>query len=329
MKFIDFVGNEKVKEQLTFLQESGRLPHAIVIEGEQGLGKRTFAREIALNLFCRSEGERPCCQCPQCLKVLKHIHPDIYEYSASGGARSFHVDIIRDVKEDVFVQPNEADYKVYILGNCQCMSESAQNAILKVLEEPPSYALFILTTTAKTALLETVLSRSVVISLDGVESHKAAEYICMKDESIDFNDALNAVSIWNGNIGKALESLGDGKLSKISSIANNISVALLSDKEYDLLKACSVFEKDRETLIAVLTLLKTVFRDALLYNRIGSDVLSGQNDTVKKLASRLNKEKLLKLIYSCDNIRVLAEKNGNNAILITKICYELRAAQGR
>jgi DNA polymerase-3 subunit delta' len=328
MKFVDFIGNEKVKEQLTFLQESGRLPHAIVIEGEQGIGKRTLAREIALNLFCKSDGERPCRICPQCVKVIKQIHPDIYEYSASGGPRSFHVEVVRDVKEDVFVQPNEADYKVYILGNCQCMSESAQNAILKILEEPPEYALFILTTTTKSALLETVLSRSVVITLEGVESTKAAEYIVSKDESIDFNDASSAVAVWNGNIGKAIESLSDGKLSKISSIANDISLALLSDKEYDLLKACSVFERDRETLLAVLGLLKTIFRDALLYSN-GSDVLSGQGETVKQLASRLNKEKLLKLVESCDNIRVLTEKNGNNAILITKICYEFRRAQGR
>lgn len=328
MKFVDFIGNEKIKEQLTFLHNSGRLPHAIVIEGENGLGKRTLALEIALNLFCRSEGDRPCRQCPQCLKVLKHIHPDIYEYSAPGGPRSFHVDVVRDIKQDVFIQPNEADYKVYILGNCQCMSESAQNAILKILEEPPEYALFILTADTKSALLETVLSRSVVISLEGVESNKAAEYICSKDESIDFNDAVNASAVWNGNIGKSIESLKDGKLSKISTIANDISLALLSDKEYDLLKACSVFERDRETLISVLTLLKTIFRDALLYTA-GSDVLSGQTDTVRRLASRLNKVKLLRLIQSCDNIHILAEKNGNNAILITKICYELRMAQGR
>ena len=70
MNFTDFLGNEKIKEQISSLAESGRLPHAIVIEGDEGLGKRTFAREIALNLFCRSDGERPCRNCAQCSKVL-------------------------------------------------------------------------------------------------------------------------------------------------------------------------------------------------------------------------------------------------------------------
>ncbi len=327
MQFIDFVGNEKAKQQLTFLQVSNRLPHAIIIEGDEGLGKRTLAREIALNLFCRND-EPPCRNCPQCSKVLKGYHPDIFEYSASGGARSFHVDVVRDVRDSVFVQPNEADYKIYILGNCQCMSESAQNALLKVLEEPPAYVLFILTVNSKSALLETVLSRSVVISLEGVPEKIAADYICSRDENIDYEDAVRAAALWNGNIGKAIESLGDSKLSKISEIANSVCEALLEPAEYSLLTVCATFDRDRETLISTLTLLKTMFRDAMLY-AMGSDILSGQNDTVVRLFSNLSKPKLMHLMNTCDNIKSLALKNGNHAILITKMCYDFRKAIGR
>lgn len=327
MHFMDFVGNERVKQQLTFLQMSGRMPHAIVIEGDEGLGKRTLAREIALNLFCKSENP-PCRSCPQCSKVLKGYHPDIFEYSATGGARSFHVDVVRDVKDNVYVQPNEADYKVYILGNCQCMSENAQNALLKVLEEPPSYAVFILTTNSKSALLETVLSRSVVLSLEGVNEKIGADYICAKDENVNYEDALRAVSLWGGNIGKAIESLGDSKLSKISSIANDICNSLLQNNEYELLKACLAFERDRETLVSALTMLKTIFRDALLYAP-DSDIISGQREIVVRLASNLSRQKIINLINACGEDRDLALKNGNNAILITKICYDFRNAIGR
>lgn len=327
MNFEDFVGNEKVKEQLSFLQASGRLPHAIVIEGDEGLGKRTFAHEIALNLLCKGEN-KPCRNCPQCSKVLKGVHPDIYEYSATGGARSFHVDVVRDVKENVYMQPNEADYKIYILGNCQCMNESAQNALLKVLEEPPKYAMFILTVTNKSALLETVLSRSVVLTLEGVNEVQGARYICSKDENADYDEALKACAVWGGNIGKAIESLGDSKLSKISGIAVDVCNALASNDEYSLLKVCSVFDKDRETLVSSLTLLKTVFRDALVYSN-NSDVLSGQRETVAKLATDFSKKKLMNLISACENLLDLTLKNGNNAILITKVCYDFRRAIGR
>lgn len=330
MKFVDFIGNNKIKEQLTFLEASNRLPHAIIIEGDEGLGKRTLAREIALNLFCRSENERPCRNCPQCSKVLKGFHPDIYEYSAetsNGKQAVFKVDTVREIRDDTIMQPNEADYKIYILGNCQAMNASAQNAILKVLEEPPQYAIFILTTTTKSALLETVLSRSVVISLEGVDAKQGAEYICQKDETIDYNDAYSAMSVWNGNIGKAIQSLSDGKLSKISSISNDMCEALLKENEYELLKSCSVFDGDRVTQLNVLNHLKTIFRDALFFG--STEVLSGNENIARELSSRLNKKKLLTLIDACDRLKLLIQKNANNAIIITKICYELRKAIGR
>ena len=123
MNFKYFLGNEKVKEQISYLINSSRLPHAIIIEGEEGTGKRTLAREIAAALVCRGSGEAPCYECSQCNKAVKGVHPDIYEYSASGGARSFHVDAVREIINDVYMSPNEADYKVYILGNAHCMNE--------------------------------------------------------------------------------------------------------------------------------------------------------------------------------------------------------------
>ena len=187
MNFNHFLGNEKVKEQISFLLNSGRLPHAIILEGETGIGKRTLAREIAAALVCRSGVSKPCYECTQCQKAEKGYHPDIFEYKPKGGARSFHVETVRNVINDVYVAPNEADYKVYILCNAHFMNDSAQNALLKVLEEPPSYAVFILTVENKSSMLETVLSRSVVLSLEGVDADSGAELIANKNEDIDFS----------------------------------------------------------------------------------------------------------------------------------------------
>ncbi|MCI5515557.1 MAG: hypothetical protein PUG26_06900 [Oscillospiraceae bacterium] len=327
MRFSDFVGNEKVKQLITYQAESGRLPHAIIIEGEEGLGKRTFAREIALNLLCRSD-DPPCRSCAQCSKMLHGVHPDVYEYSASGAPQSFKVKQIRDIIDDVYVSPNEADYKIYILGNCQGMNASAQNALLKILEEPPSYVIFILTVTNKAALLPTVLSRCVTFTLEGVERSLATQYVCEHTENADESAVRRLADVFDGNIGKMLESVEDGKLGEISGYAESICSALLADNEYELLKACSVFRGDRNAMLSTLELLKTVFRDALVYSD-GSAALSGMTDSVKMLASRLNKMKLISLINSSDNLRLLAAKNGNNAILITKICYDFRRAVGR
>lgn len=327
MNFDGFAGNEKIKRQLTFLTETGRLPHAIVIEGEEGLGKRTLAKELALNLFCINKENSPCKTCPQCIKVIKGIHPDIYEFTATGAVNSFPVKEVRNIVEDAVISPNEADYKIYILGNCHSMSAYAQNALLKVLEEPPSYAVFILTVNNKSALLETVLSRSVVITLQGVNATEGADYITSHFENIDYDEALSALEIWGGNIGKTVESLADGRLSKISTVAGDIASAMLSDNEYDLIRACSVFSGDRDMIIAVMGLLKSVFRDALFYE--SGKLVSGFSEAAKKLHNNLSREMLCELISACERLKYLASCNANNNLLITKIPYELRRSIGK
>lgn len=327
MKNINFVGNKKVIEQLGYLIDCGRFPHALVIEGEHGLGKRTLAKILAAALVCR-ENEKPCMNCSQCRKANEHIHPDIFEHSASGGANSFHVDIVREVIKDAFMQPNEAEHKVYILGNADCMSISAQNALLKVLEEPPSYVVFILTAKSKSMLLETVLSRSVVVSLEGVNPEDGAKYICANNSDIDFKDAKKALETFNGNIGKAADSMQNGRTDELTQCCRNICRALVEESEYELLKACSVFQKDRQSVVFAADFLKNVFRDALVYSE-NSDSVSGQKDIAKLLKTKLTGKKLIDLINVCDTLKTMALMNSNNSLLITKICYSLRQAAGR
>lgn len=328
MNFKFFLGNENVKNQISALLASSRLPHAIIIEGEEGIGKRTLAREIAAALVCRSDGEKPCYSCSQCNKAQKQIHPDIYEYSAPGTANSFHVDTVRDVINDVYMAPNEADYKVYILGNAHCMNGSAQNALLKVLEEPPEYVVFILTAVSRTMMLETVLSRSVVFSLDSVDEKSGAEYIVSHSEDVDYNTALEAVCAFKGNIGKAAESISGGKMQKIIESVNNIGTAITATNEYELMKSLSVFGKDRGELVTALSMLKTVFRDALVYNKTG-ECLSGRKELVSLLRNKYTDSKLLALYNKSDDIIEMVQKNANNALLLTKICYTFRQAVGR
>lgn len=327
MKNVNFAGNKRILNQLGCLVDCGRFPHALVIEGDQGLGKRTLAKILACALVCRGE-EKPCMTCSQCHKAIEKIHPDIFEHSAAGGANSFHVDVVREIIKDAYVQPNEAEYKVYILGNADCMSISAQNALLKVLEEPPSYVVFILTAGSKSMLLETVLSRCVVVSLEGVSADEGAKYICSENDSIDFSEAGAAVETFNGNIGKAYDSLKNGKTDELTQSCRNICRALVEDNEYELLKACSVFQKERQSVISAGDFLKNIFRDALVYGENSSSV-SGQRDIAKILKTKLTEKKLIDLINVCDTLKTMAVMNSNHSLLVTKVCYSLRQAAGR
>ena len=317
MKLTNFIGNEKVIDRLSKLMESGRFPHALIIEGEEGIGKKTLAKDIACALVCRGN-DKPCGECAQCKKAIGAIHPDISEYIPAGTANSFHVDTVRNIINDAYVQPNEADYKIYILANAHCMNQNAQNALLKILEEPPKYVVFILTTNSKSALLSTVLSRSVCVSLEGVDIERAADY----------NTAKKTVETFNGNIGKAIDSLQDSKTSELVDVCNKICKALATSNEYEMMTLCSVFQKDRQGVVFACDLLKSIFRDALFAGE-SSEHISGQEESAALLKSSLSRQSLIKLINTCDELKSTALSNANNALLITKFCYSLNRAIGR
>lgn len=327
MKLTNFIGNEKVIDRLSKLMESGRFPHALIIEGEEGIGKKTLAKDIACALVCRGN-DKPCGECAQCKKAIGAIHPDISEYIPAGTANSFHVDTVRNIINDAYVQPNEADYKIYILANAHCMNQNAQNALLKILEEPPKYVVFILTTNSKSALLSTVLSRSVCVSLEGVDIERAANYITSYCENVDYNTAKKTVETFNGNIGKAIDSLQDSKTSELVDVCNKICKALATSNEYEMMTLCSVFQKDRQGVVFACDLLKSIFRDALFAGE-SSEHISGQEESVALLKSSLSRQSLIKLINTCDELKSTALSNANNALLITKFCYSLNRAIGR
>lgn len=327
MKLTNFIGNEKVIDRLSKLIESGRFPHALIIEGEEGIGKKTLAKDIACALVCRGN-DKPCGECAQCKKAIGAIHPDISEYIPAGTANSFHVDTVRNIINDAYVQPNEADYKIYILANAHCMNQNAQNALLKILEEPPKYVVFILTTNSKSALLSTVLSRSVCVSLEGVDIERAANYITSHCENVDYNTAKKTVETFNGNIGKAIDSLQDSKTSELVDVCNKICKALATSNEYEMMTLCSVFQKDRQGVVFACDLLKSIIRDALFAGE-SSEHISGQEESAALLKSSLSRQSLIKLINTCDELKSTALSNANNALLITKFCYSLNRAIGR
>lgn len=160
-------GGAPVQNSLSLAFSGDRPPHAVLLEGESGSGTDRLAAVLARACVCLSKGDRPCGACAGCRKALSGSHPDILTVDGDASPRAFSVDTIRGIRSDAFILPNEAPRKAIVLLGAQNMSEISQNALLKVLEEPPASAVFILTASSAAALLPTVLSRVQVFSAAG------------------------------------------------------------------------------------------------------------------------------------------------------------------
>ena len=169
MNFEGISCSEGVKQSLSRAFAESRLPHAMILEGPAGSGKAELARWIAKAAVCTGEGERPCGRCSGCMKAAAGAHPDITIAGGGTAARSFHVDTVRQIRSDAYIKPNEAPLRVFLLEGAEAMSEQAQNALLKVFEEPPERVMFILTVTSAVKLLPTVRSRAQIFTLEGEE----------------------------------------------------------------------------------------------------------------------------------------------------------------
>jgi len=314
-----FLGNPAVKRQLVPMIDRGQLPHALLIEGAGGLGKRTLARLTAKAVLCKSGGGRSCGICESCKKADKKVHPDIITVESTGGARSFHVDEIRKLKSQAYVLPNESEHKIFLLFNAHDMSVQAQNALLKLLEEPPGYGLFILTCESSGQMLETVRSRCMTLTLTEVsreETLRGAKQAGTKalEDEIDF-----AYGLLGGNIGRVIELLGDKEFAKAAKIAENIALSLAGDSEYELLKALGLLEKDKSKQQTVLNLLLRIIKNAVTAG--ASD--KGQSGAAVKLAENRTVAELAALYTTAADYLPLYDYNPNNTLLLTALCSSL------
>ena len=146
-EFKDILGHEQIKEHFQNAAATGKVSHAYILSGEEGMGKKTLANAFAMTLLCEEGGREPCMQCHACKQVLSGNHPDLI-YVTHEKPASMGVDDIREqINDTIMVRPYSSQYKIYIVDEAQKMTVQAQNALLKTIEEPPAYAVIMLLTT--------------------------------------------------------------------------------------------------------------------------------------------------------------------------------------
>lgn len=222
MSLNKILGDTDVSRQLMALISSNRLPHAIVLEcGNKKIGI-SAAIEICKSCVCTNTTARPCGVCNSCRKVAEGIHPDVYTVRILDKKQAIGVGEIRLMISDCYVKPNESPCKVYLIF--EKMTAEAQNALLKILEEPPQNVRFIIVTESASGLLQTVISRSAVFKLDDgakpVDDSAAEEIAVLIAKAIPENMELPLL-IATGKLGsdKALTIKVLDRLAEILNLA--------------------------------------------------------------------------------------------------------------
>lgn len=171
------------KDILLDLARSGELSHALIIECEETQNALDFFRNIVKIRLCTGK-EKPCGICGNCVKMASNAHPDVVVLEASGKNKSIKIDDIRKIREDAYVISNEGAGKFYIIKDADFMTIQAQNALIKILEEPPKNVTFVLICASCGNLLSTIRSRSHIFKIKNISENEASEIVALSEKIV-------------------------------------------------------------------------------------------------------------------------------------------------
>ncbi|MGN0595852.1 MAG: ATP-binding protein [Ruminiclostridium sp.] len=255
-------GKEKLTERLAEFAEAGRFPHAVLFSGDKGTGKSVMAKYTAKLFLCEKKGGIPCDMCAACHKAEKNIHPDLIDVLWEMPKGKYAVTELRELLAEGIIKPNDGDVKVYVFREAETMNDTCQNALLKFIEEPSDFNRFVFTANSVGAILPTILSRVVTISMPpcGEKDCKAA----LIDSGIPEDKSEELIADFGANIGKCLDAYGNETEMQVVEIVKAISQGLAEKNEF---KTAAAFARlsNRDLQQKALPLLLKVFRDGMVY----------------------------------------------------------------
>jgi len=276
-------GNETIKSVLGKDILTGRHAHAYILEGPSYSGRHTAALQIASAVVCenRTASTRlPCGECLACRKIAKGLSPDVYFINSDGKA-TISVDTIRSIKEELYVPPNDTVCKIYLIEDADKMTVQAQNALLLSLEEPPSFAMFLLLASDSEKLLPTIRSRAPVLRMQIFTAAQVLSYLkeqlCNDVPKVSAEGLKSASLLSGGTIGLAKLYLSEPKELKLSLEKRKLAADLVSQlcglKTAEAVSLIALLPKKRDELKAILFLALHALRDLLAAKKADSPPL--------------------------------------------------------
>ncbi len=339
--FDSFLKNEKLIERLKCDIAANRLAHAYIIEGGEGCGKRTLANLISAAASC-NEKDRPCMECVNCYKILSAKSPDVITVEADKDRVQISVDVIRRLREDTAVAPNDLARKFYIIPKADTMNAQAQNAMLKILEEPPSYVMFLLLCENADDLLPTIRSRAPIYRVESLDDETIIEALKADEDAklLSENDPdafFAAVRLARGSLGKAKELIHPKSATECLKIYKKAEhyIELLAERR-DAASELAYYEyssklansKEREELKDIYSLLSDAVRDLInvKLTKSPSPIFYITPGKAREIADRFALSKLTILFEVFMSARDSLERNANMSLTLAKTSAAAAAA---
>lgn len=325
MSFAEILGQEPAIKFLKNSLKRGKVAHAYLFYGIEGIGKEKTARALAQALNCLSpQGVEACGECRSCLKMESGTHPDFVVIKPSGAF--IRIEQIRSLKRQLIYKPLEGRYRIAIITNADLLNKESANCLLKTLEEPPDTSIIILMATDINELLPTIVSRCQAVLFRPLSPAVISEYLCSYgDNKFPPEQAALLASLSGGSLSRAIR-LAD---SPLMEMRRDVCIQLISLSRQDMENLLLLAENlagRKEELPEVLAMLKTCLRD-LLFLRQGLDERYIINKDLREMlfegTRRWTEKQLihsLDLLYSAEQA---ITRNYNRQLILENLFLQL------
>ncbi len=316
--FQDIIGHERIKEHFKKAIESNHVSHAYILTGEAGMGRKSLANAFAMTLLCEKGLSEPCMKCHACKQVMSGNHPDLV-YVTHEKPGSIGVDDVRkQIQDTIMIRPYSSYYKVYIVDEAEKMTVQAQNAILKTIEEPPSYAVIMLLTTNQEVFLPTILSRCIQIKLKPLNDSVVRSYLT-GSLGIGENKADIYAAFARGNLGRAIYLASSEDFQQMYTELLHMLKHL---KDMDIIELLFYIKKMKDENLDIfecLDFMQVWYRDILMY-KVTQDinllVFREEYNTIKVMSAASAYDGIERILQAIDKARIRLEANVNMELAV-------------
>lgn len=326
--FKDVVGHNNIIKYIQAAVSEDAVSHAYIMNGERGSGKKLLANLFAMSLQCqnREEDGDACGKCQSCKQAVSNNQPDIIRITHEKPGSIGVDDIRRQINDDIGVKPYSSPYKIYIVPQADLMTEEAQNALLKTLEEPPKYAVIFLLTENADVLLSTIRSRCVMLKLRNIKDTLIKKYLMEQMQVPDYQAEVCA-AFAQGNMGRAIMLATSEHFNEIKEEAIQLLKYINEMEMHEIVTAIKKITEYKLQISDYFDIIAIWYRDILIYKatkNVDRVVFSDQMKYIKAQASKSSYEGIEKILDSLEAAKSRLKANVNFELVMELLLLTIK-----